>query len=511
MERGMTPVKGEEKEQEEESSSSTVAKFSAGLNEVHTSSTRNDNEQPSNNSTPTPIVTSNQSLSDTSETEKPSTTTVKEKVQSSSAINEDIVLAKENNNTENNNTEPVNNDVTVQRVVSALRGENNGLKAKISKLKNLLARSATAHKTLSSELNLTKTKLDEANLTISRLTMRCDHLTNRPTHLDMLADFEARFDAAILSIEKTKEQSGGEDSVDLSDVMRSSTTVASDEHEKVAFELNEARLRIETLLQRAAKLEQINENLLDERESSDAKMVKLESELRLRRETEEQMKKDLQQKSYELMEMQLEIDLVTKASLDANQKVTQSMEITKAAISEKEHVEELESQVTAFREWALASAEAKRLAVERSMELEKKLALLTNPKSSDVQKNDTNERFLWKKSSSMVVGAGLQGTYVADLGDVVLHANETVLLRWKIDVTPADSDIVFSLFNGRCEDKKLRTKAKTLIDKRMVKGGGAGDVEKTFVVDKACTLLFCNTHSWIRPRTIKFTLQAYAI
>lgn len=449
MERGMTPLKGD-KNDKEESSSSSVARSSAGPERVVDECNHIDHPTHTSSSVQPP---------DTSEAKDSSTAVpVENKVQSSNAVNQDITVLE-------HNIKAVSDDINIQRVVSALKGESDGLKARISKLKNLLARSVTAHKTLSSELNLTKTKLDEAKLTISRLTMRCDHLTNRPTHLDMLADFEARFDAAILSIERTTEQSGGEDSVNLSDVLRSNSTIASDEHEKVAFELNEARVRIETLLQRAAKLEQSNENLLDERESSDAKIVKLESELRLRREAEERMRRDLQQNSYELMEMQLEIDLVTKASLDANQKMTQSMEITKAAMIEKEHIEQLESQVNAFKEWALASAESKRLAVQRSMELEKKIALLTNEKMA-VQKNDTNERFLWKKSSSMVVGAGLQGTYVAELGDVELHADEIVVFRWKIDVTPVDSDIVFSLFSGRCEDKKLQTKAMVLMDKR---------------------------------------------
>ena len=46
-----------------------------------------------------------------------------------------------------------------------------------------------------------------------------------------------------------------------------------------------------------------------------------------------------------------------------------------------------------------------------------------------------------------------------------------------------------------------------LIPTRTVKGGGAGDVEAAFTVDKACTLLFCNSHSWVRLVIPKYRSQ----
>ena len=201
-----------------------------------------------------------------------------------------------------------------QGVISALQKENEALKEKVVKLKNLLSRSAAASKSVSTELNVTKGKLDEANANIARLTIRCESLANRPTHLDLLANFEARFDAAVLSIENHKDiQSGGENSGGTSHVSGNqkvgSINIRDDEHEheKVSNELYEAKSRIDTLLLRAAKLEESNEKLLNEREEIDRKLLSLQDEIRIRTDTEQNLKKQLQNKSWELEEMQIEI------------------------------------------------------------------------------------------------------------------------------------------------------------------------------------------------------------
>lgn len=201
-------------------------------------------------------------------------------------------------------------------VILALQKENENLKEKIAKLKNLLSRSASASKTVITELNATKGKFSQANATIARLTMRCENLANRPTHLDLLANFEARFDAAVLSIEKYKEvQSGIEDSGDASLVALGlgqntgphSSIDDLNERQKISNELYEAKSRIDVLFLRAAKLEKSNETLLNEREAIDKKCLSMQDEIRSRVQEEENLRKQLQSKAWELEEMQMEI------------------------------------------------------------------------------------------------------------------------------------------------------------------------------------------------------------
>ena len=206
-----------------------------------------------------------------------------------------------------------------------------------------------------------------------------------------------------------------------------------------------------------------------------------------------------------------EIDLVTKASVDANVRATESIEKSKAAIVSKEYVNQLEQKVKAMEEWALASTDAKRIAVNRCIELEEKLSVLNVvPKSLSSVDNQSSvdEHVLWIKSSSLVVGAGDSVAHLVELGQISKPIDPSfVLLRYKIDISPADSDIVFSIYKGTD-----RHKHSVVIDQRRMHGGGAGDVDGVFDNStKICTLIFCNRHSWIRPRTIKFHLQAVII
>ena len=108
---------------------------------------------------------------------------------------------------------------------------------------------------------------------------------------------------------------------------------------------------------------------------------------------------------------------------------------------------------------------------------------------------------------------GMVGGRVIELGDVNLTANESVVLRWKFDLTPSDINILFSVVRGRWEDNspaKLR-KADALFRDKNVKGGGAGEVSGAFDVRGACTLVWNNSTSWVRPKTVKYTCEAYAV
>lgn len=77
--------------------------------------------------------------------------------------------------------------------------ENVALKEKVAKLKSLLARSAKAQKDAKVELEGTRRRLDESNGEVRRLTARVDSLASRPTHMDLLADFETNVSAASSS------------------------------------------------------------------------------------------------------------------------------------------------------------------------------------------------------------------------------------------------------------------------------------------------------------------------
>mmetsp|Transcript_11763 Transcript_11763/g.24875 ORF Transcript_11763/g.24875 Transcript_11763/m.24875 type:complete len:149 (-) Transcript_11763:283-729(-) len=131
--------------------------------------------------------------------------------------------------------------------------------------------------------------------------------------------------------------------------------------------------------------------------------------------------------------------------------------------------------------------------------------------SKSLVSNADNERVLWSKSSSLVVGAGMVGHAFLELGQVHIEPYETVILRWKFDLTPADLDIYFSVLKGICEDKKKQRAADACFRSRHVQGGGGGDVSGAFAIQNACTLVWSNEMSWVRPRTIKWTVEAVAI
>lgn len=76
--------------------------------------------------------------------------------------------------------------------------ENVALKEKVAKLKSLLARSAKAQKDAKVELEGTRRRLEESNGEVRRLTARVDNLASRPTHMDLLADFETNVSFFIL-------------------------------------------------------------------------------------------------------------------------------------------------------------------------------------------------------------------------------------------------------------------------------------------------------------------------
>merc|ERR1719491_2953037 len=124
--------------------------------------------------------------------------------------------------------------------------------------------------------------------------------------------------------------------------------------------------------------------------------------------------------------------------------------------------------------------------------------------------NSSIERRLWSKSSSLVVGAGMSQWHVIELGECHLQDNETVLLRWQFDITPSDTNTVFTILKGRCADKRDIRDADAVLKQRLVQGGAGGEVQGAFAVKNACTLVWSNANAWIRPRAIKYTVDAFA-
>lgn len=465
--------------------------------------------------------------------------------------------------------------------LQAVLHENVQLNQKTQKLKQLLARSAKAQSDFKAENQSTKHKLEQANKAIERLNHKIEQLANRPTHMDMLADFEANFDRALLSMgtggghdhENLGEehhhsgvdeygyghddpyygygdvgQTGGEDPAPhMYDDYNSESQVdntslkqqTNQDNEALLTELTSTQNRVEhleslnsVLKNRAEKLEQQNEGQSVQILSLQSKNDNLQLELRMAKTEAQRAQTKVKEKTIALREMQIEIDLVTKASVKANARASESMEVVRHIKTDKQHVDELEAKVEALQEWALASAEAKRLTVERTKELEDKLKVFhdlleMDPESNQVKGGASTQsgganakgdevvsmegRKLWMRSSSKVVGAGMVATYVVPLGDCKLNKDEIVVLKWKFDIIPGDLDIDFSILKGKFEETKKRDGADNLIKERIVVGGAGGEVSGAFAVQSACTLVWSNKRSWIRPRAIKFSVEAFAI
>jgi hypothetical protein len=427
------------------------------------------------------------------------------------------------------------------------------LKDKVTKLKSLLGRSAKAQREAKVDLDATQKRLDNALREIDRLNRKVDKLANRPTHMELLADFEANFDRALLSANHHY-QAGGEETSPQYD---SSTSTLTHHHTSSNHNNNnphyntqqslqhqhqqqEDSALVDSLLmqelaeskQRIEKLEQLNHALLHrssqlevdaqerqrERDDLTNKIAHLELEKRMAVMEAEHASKTLQEKAASLAEMQMEMELVTQASVKSHARASRETEWLKSVRTDQHYVHQLETQVQALQEWALAAAEAKTCAQERVQLLEAQLrglqqSVLSAAASSS--NSDTNERVLWSLQGSMVVGAADVGMRVVEwdlpASEPPLSHSERVVLRWKFDLTTEDRDIVFSIAKGKCEAIAKRRSMEYFIQDRAVKGGAAGETEHAFSMQNACTLLWSNEKSWIRPRTVKYTITVVAV
>ena len=232
----------------------------------------------------------------------------------------------------------------------------------------------------------------------------------------------------------------------------------------------------------------------------------------------EQASRTLQDKTASLQEMQLELELVTRASASAKARAEQEQERIQHATTDRQHVVDLESQVAALQEWALAANEAKSLAQERVRLLETQVRTLqgshgqSHPKHAALE--NSAERVLFSKPGSIVVGAGDQACTVVELSadDVKsVKFSERVILRWRFDLVQDDAQIDFSILKSKCETKPKQKAADYLVRDRPVVGGAAGETENAFAIQNACTLLWSNSKAWIRPKTVRYNVEAIAV
>jgi hypothetical protein len=323
-------------------------------------------------------------------------------------------------------------------------------------------------------------------------------------------DFETNFDKALLSVGQT----GGQDTAP--------TTAAAPELEKESAldsmlmqELSESRARIEkletlnsSLMGRSKQMESSVHTLQRERDTARQVTDRLQMEVKMAQMEAEHATRAMQDKVASLEEMEMEIEMVTKANAKANIRAAKGAEVANSVKTDRQKIQQLESQVQALQEWALASAESKRLIQERCKILENKL----KQSQGKPVEEDNEERLLFKKSGSLVVGAGDIAINVLKLGE---HAGTVdsrfVILRWRFDSSPSDCEIVFNILKGNCESKAEQKKADYLVKNRTIKGGAGGETEGTFNVDNACTLLWSNERTWIRPRTVKYWVEVVSL
>jgi len=324
--------------------------------------------------------------------------------------------------------------------------------------------------------------------------------------VDLLNDFETNFDRALLSVGQT----GGQDTaapIPQPNVMGPGESAVDT---MLMQELEESRKRLAklesincALVQRASQVEAEARERKKERDDAFQKISHVELELRMSKMEALHAQRAMEEKAASLEEMQIEIDLVTKASMKANVRAAQGEAVAKSSKSDRQHIMQLEAQVQALKEWALASAESKRLALERVSLLERKL----KHKSEEIESGEVKGKTVFSKSGSLVVGAGDVGHCIVEIEDKYIATGSHLLLRWKFDAMPSDCTTYFNIMKGKCQTAKEQAGATHLIKDRAVTGGAAGELEGLFTDQNACTIMWSNVKSWIKPRTVKFSLE----
>jgi hypothetical protein len=400
--------------------------------------------------------------------------------------------------------------------------ENDGLKEKCAKLKALLGRSAKAQRETKVEMESSHKKLDAAHKEIQRLKAKIEKLATRPSHMDLINDFETKFDRAILAVGGgMHHQTGGQDTGGSASSFRlsspndvSSSTSYLDEPKGIdslfMSELTESKERItkleklnETLERQVRKLEADLAECKGILEGTVQKLQSAELERRISVMEADAARSLATEKTAQLQEMQLEIDLVTKSAQKTAMRFQAADEKIKTAASDKQLIQHLQDKNKALTEWATAANQVKTLAQERVRLLEAKL---NHGKPSDSGGDDQDqERVLCTQKGSFVVGAGDSQSRTVMLDNDMaktVRFSERVVLRWTFDLMTEDADIMFRIVKGKND---------AIVTDRLVTGGAAGETENAFDVGRDCTLTWSNRKSWIRPRTVKFNISVIVL
>ena len=388
--------------------------------------------------------------------------------------------------------------------------EHEALKGKVSKLKSLLGRSAKVQRE-------TKVDLEKTSKENERLKAKIQKLAARPSHMDLLQDFEVSLDKAILSVAAPPQQSVGQDTRADHQHDQQASVAAMDS--MLMTELTESKQRI-------AKLEQVNVTLTDRTstledeleqskqsmESMLNKLSVLELEKRMAVMEAEHAKKEMESKDAESREMQLELSLVNQSAQKAAFRATAGEEALRSNATDKREMQKLRAQVQALTEWAEASNVAKMLAQERVRHLEEQLVQAQQRKapSEGAVGESVKERILLSQKGSLVIGAGdvVGKSFLLDeaLVKTVRPLQERVVLRWSFDLTDPTLDIGFRIVAGANAKG-----GNVLLKDRSVVGGAGGETDAAFDTGKACTMVWSNQKSWIRPKTVKYQVTAVVV
>ena len=177
--------------------------------------------------------------------------------------------------------------LTTSTKLQAILRENLSLKEKNIKLKSLLSRSSKVSKD-------TKLELEKSQKEVVRLKQRIESLANRPTHMDLLADFETNFDRALMSLHSgngegtSSLQQSGEDTRPPNVFVTHSNSEQENVSTMLLAELSQTKSRIEhldslnkQLVQRATQLGKEKEQYSSQLERQTMKISNLELELRM--------------------------------------------------------------------------------------------------------------------------------------------------------------------------------------------------------------------------------------
>jgi len=462
-------------------------------------------------------------------------------------------------NTEISN--PLRNGSMTQNTVSSLHiilKKNLALSDKTHKLKYLLSRSAISARYQKAEMIKMKECLLSARREIEFLRSRVDYLSNRPTDIELITDFETNFDRALMRVnidnsvlDEDREQKFQASllgtMICMGDKKNGEKDVPENELNILTKELNKTRDQLKhmenlnlSLIGFTSKLKLENIKLWEERESEQLKINNIHLELQMARMETMNAISTMRENAAIFSEMQLEIDLVSQYGAGFKSHISEGMKSTRFRKINNAYVDKLEENIPPLREWVVVSSTTKEISKGNNKTLGMKLnnirerilnkdlrqlKNLQNFQSSLSNSFDeghvtdyginTNgfisEKKLWSKESTVVIGAGMIWLETISLNDCNITRNENLLLRWSFNVIPQYMDVTFSILKGKFnENDRISRHVDAFIRNRRINGGD-GDVEKVFDEYNVCSLLWSNKHSWVRPKSVKYVIEVYDI